>query len=142
MDLKVSTAALDGTGILVVSVEGELDLATAERLEAPTEVARDADCALLLDLSQCSFIDSTGLRTVLQGCQALGSCGDELVVVTGRDSPVQKMLSLTGIDLSVRVFRTQGEAVAWLETDRFHDATPASLDASSNGGPSTATISP
>lgn len=130
MDLKVSTAALDGTGILVASVEGELDLATAEQLDAPTEVARDADCALLLDLSQCSFIDSTGLRTVLQAYQALGACGDELVVVTGRDSPVQKMLSLTGIDLSVRVFATQGEAVAWFETDRVHDTNPVQLSGS------------
>jgi anti-sigma B factor antagonist len=138
MDLKVSSAALDGTGILVVSVEGELDLATAEQLQAPTEVARDADCALLLDLSACSFIDSTGLRTVLQAYRALGAGGDELVVVTGRDSPVQKMLSLTGIDLSIRVFATREEAVAWLGSERVHDATPASLDASTNGGLSTA----
>lgn len=138
MDFKVSTAAFDGTDILVVSVEGELDLGTAKQLAAPTEVAVNADCALLLDLSACSFIDSTGLRTVLHAYRALGESGDAMVVVTGRDSPVKKLLSLSGIELVVRVFTTRRNAIAWLASERVHAATPASLHASSNGGPSIA----
>jgi anti-sigma B factor antagonist len=138
MDFKVSTTAVDGTGVLVVSVAGELDIATAERLAEPTEVAVEAECGLLLDLSECSFIDSSGLRSVLHAHRELREIGETMVVVTGRNSPVRKMLSLTGIDLSVRIFATRGDAIAWLDTEVAPDAVRASLDTSINGGPSAA----
>jgi anti-sigma B factor antagonist len=138
MDFKVSTTAVDGTGLVVVSVAGELDIATAERLAGPTEVAVEAECGLLLDLSECSFIDSSGLRSVLHAYRELGEIGEAMVVVAGRNSPVRKMLSLTGIDLSVRIFATRGDAIAWLDTAAAPDAVQASLDPSLDGGPSTA----
>ena len=135
MDFKVNTAAVDGAGVLVVSVEGDLDIATADRLDQPAEAAVNAGCALVLDLSQCSFIDSTGLRSVLQAHRALAGVGEPMALVAGR-SQVRKMLSLTAIDLSVRVFSTRGEAIEWLRTVEADTraATPRSLSASTNGG--------
>jgi anti-anti-sigma factor len=99
---------------LLVSVEGELDVSTAEQLAVPAEVATRAGCPLVLDLSECSFIDSTGLRAVLRVHQALTEVGEGMAVVSD-GSQVRKMLSVTAIDLSVHVFDTRTEAIAWLD---------------------------
>jgi len=114
MEFKVSTAAVDGTGLLVVSVEGDLDIATADQLAQPVEVAVTAGCALILDLSRCSFIDSAGLRSVLQAHHALAEVGEPMTIVAG--SQVRKMLSLTAVDLRIRVFSTSGEAIESFRT--------------------------
>jgi anti-sigma B factor antagonist len=134
MEFKVSTAAVDGTGLLVVSVEGDLDIATADQLAQPAEVAVNAGCALILDLSRCSFIDSAGLRSVLQAHHALAEVGEPMAIVAR--SQVRKMLSLTAVDLRVRVFSTSREAIESFRTVEEVLATPP-LSASSNPEPTT-----
>src|SRR3954464_6729426 len=106
MDFKLSTATL-------VSVEGELDLSTAEELAEPTRLAVNGGCPLILDLSACTFVDSTGLRFVLNAHKALADCETAMAVVID-NPPVRELFSLTAIDLSVPVFATLDEAVEGL----------------------------
>jgi anti-anti-sigma factor len=131
MDFKLSTATL-------VSVEGELDLSTAEELAKPTRLAVNADCPLILDLSACTFVDSTGLRFVLRAHMALADCGMAMAVVIGNPH-VRELFSLTAIDLSVPVFATLDEAVEWLGAGT-NGAVPPQwwIAASTTGGPSLA----
>jgi len=131
MDFKLSTATL-------VSVEGELDLSTAEELAEPTRRAVNADCPLILDLSGCAFVDSTGLRFVLHAHTALADSGSAMAVVT--DNPhVRELFSLTAIDLSVPVFATVDEAVEWLGAGTNGTVPPQWwVAASTTGGPSLA----
>lgn len=58
----------DESGALVVRVEGELDLATAPRLiDALGEArARESAVPLVLDLERVTFMDSTGVRSLLE----------------------------------------------------------------------------
>jgi anti-sigma B factor antagonist len=126
MEFTVSSATIEGTGLLLVAVEGELDIATAARLEEPAEVAVSVGCPLVLDLSECSFIDSTGLRAVLHTHRVLLEVGEPMALVSD-GSQVRRMLSVTGIDLSVRIFATRDEAFAWLGTGgaRVSEQAPA-----------------
>jgi anti-anti-sigma factor len=112
MDFNVRTATFDGFGGAVVSVEGELGVATAAALAEPAEVAVNTGCPLILDLSECSFINSVGLRFVLQLHNALTEVGEAMALVTDH-SQTRKLLSLTGIDQSVRIFKTRRAAIAW-----------------------------
>jgi anti-anti-sigma factor len=113
MDFNLSSAALDGTAAFLLSVDGELDISTAEQLSKPAATAVRYGRALVLDLSGCSFIDDAGLRFVLRMHNALTAIGKGMVVVTG--SPhIRKLLSITEIDISVRVFAQVDEAIAWL----------------------------
>jgi anti-sigma B factor antagonist len=90
--------------VRIVSVSGELDLASAPKLGTVLEVAAsDPDRALVVDLTACSFIDSTGIRTLLSGARAMAD-GLARVAVVCRDGPVQAALALTGFDKSVRIF--------------------------------------
>lgn len=113
MNFKLSTATLDGIGGWLVSVEGELDISTAEHLAPPCGVAVSTGCPLVLDLSRCTFIDSGGLRFVLRTHTALAETGKPMAVVTDQ-TQVRKLLSTTAIDMSVPVFAELDEAVAWL----------------------------
>jgi len=105
MDFKLSTAT-------VVSVEGELDLSTTEELAEPTRLAVNAKCPLVLDLSACTFVDSTGLRFVLHAHTALAETGTPMAVITD-NAHVRDLFALTAIDLSVPVFANLDEALAW-----------------------------
>ena len=116
MDFKVSSTTIDGTGVLLVSVEGELDIGSAEELVGPTEVAVSAACPLILDLSQCPFIDSSGLRLMLHANHALSDVGARLAVVTDRPQ-AKRLLSVTGTDQRVPLFESLSEAIAWLAAD-------------------------
>ena len=71
---------------------------------------------MILDLSECPFIDSTGLRLTLHLHNGLSN-GDApsaaLAVVA--NPRIRRLFSLTAIDLSVGVFATRDEALDALE---------------------------
>lgn len=113
MDFNVSTAPIEGKGGLIISVEGELDIATVEQLAAPVGAAVASGRHLVLDLSACPFIDSTGLAYVLRAHSSLAKEGRAMAVVAGRGE-VRKLFSLTAIDRSVPVFAALDDAVALL----------------------------
>ena len=57
----------DGTTVLMLF--GELDLAYADRLSSRLAELRDRGQAVILDLDRLEFIDSSGLRVLLQATQ-------------------------------------------------------------------------
>lgn len=69
-------------GATRIRVRGELDLATAPRLEQEL-LARVRAEAVVLDLREVTFLDSSGLRAVLIGSQEAAAAGRRLVVVPG-----------------------------------------------------------
>jgi anti-sigma B factor antagonist len=78
--IAVETLA-DGTRL--VSVWGEVDLSTAPHLERVLEDAtRAGDEDVLIEFSQDSFIDSTGLSVLIQTAKRLEAAGRSLRVTT------------------------------------------------------------
>ena len=75
---------------------GELDLATRGRLEQAIDDLRDTGAdRLILDLRSVSFLDSSGLRLVLELYAAARGDGFELHLVPGPPH-VQRIFELTG----------------------------------------------
>jgi anti-sigma B factor antagonist len=82
--------------VATVVVSGELDIATAQQLSAI--VAEHGDARLLvLDLNAVTFIDSTGLRVLIEADRACAGTGSRLVVLAG-DGPVRRLLDLCDLD--------------------------------------------
>jgi anti-anti-sigma factor len=111
---KASIAELEN-GIRVVSVRGELDLGTAPELEGPLEEAIGAKEPLLLDLSECEFIDSTGIAMIVRAWQQL--CNGHpagMVAICGSAEQVRRMLEVTGLEHAIPVHRSREEALAAL----------------------------
>jgi anti-anti-sigma factor len=78
----------------VVTLRGELDLATAPRLgDLLDEIAGDA----ILDLRQVGYIDSTGVRLLLRRDADFRSRGRTLTILRG-SRVVQRMFELTDAD--------------------------------------------
>lgn len=81
---------------VTVPLNGELDFATAFDVEMKLEQAiRDAD-EVVVDLSQLDFIDSTGIRTLLEAHQAARRDGVTLRLLPGPDA-VQRVFEMTGL---------------------------------------------
>lgn len=106
-------------GIRLLKVDGELDLSTASRLEGPLEEAIDSPtAAVLIDLTDCTFIDSTGIALVVRAWQrvdaAAGNGGEGGLVLCCQNDQVRRVLEVTGLEHSLRVFGTREEAVVAL----------------------------
>lgn len=83
-----------GPGSCEVRIEGEVDLAVADRLR---DALACADCeSTLVDLGACEFIDSTGIAVIVQAQQERGQDGGGLVVHSASDQ-VLRVLALTGL---------------------------------------------
>jgi anti-anti-sigma factor len=94
--LEVTTQ--DSGGQVTVSLRGELDLSSVGKVEeALKRVEADGPSLLILDLSQLSFLDSTGLRAVVTADERAREDGRRLVVVRGPVA-VQRVFSITRLE--------------------------------------------
>jgi anti-sigma B factor antagonist len=105
-----------GDGIQAIAVRGELDLGTAPELEGPLEGALErGEGPILVDLSECEFIDSTGIALIVRAWQRLdGAEGSRDLVICSRNDQVRRVLDVTGLDVSIPVHRSREEALASL----------------------------
>ena len=82
----------------VVSVIGEIDLFTGPRFESALLGALDGGAVeLVVDLSECGFMDSTGIRILLSINEQFDRSRRPVAVVTD-DPKVRQVLELTGVD--------------------------------------------
>lgn len=90
-------------GSTVVSISGELDIATADRLtKAFDGLSVERGGRLAVDLSSVEFMDSTGLRLLITANRTAGEVGYEFAVVTG-SSPAKRVFELTKMDDHIKV---------------------------------------
>ena len=87
-------------GRVVVGVAGEIDVATAPELERALAEA-GAEKRVVLDLSECQFIDSSGLRTLLGARSAAESAGGSLALVVA-DPGLLRVFEVVGSATSSR----------------------------------------
>ncbi|MEW6155060.1 MAG: STAS domain-containing protein [Actinomycetota bacterium] len=90
-------------GSPVVRVTGELDVATAPRLQQELQALSGSAPALVtLDLAETEFIDSTGLRAIVVAVKDLRASGGDLVVRSPSPSTA-RLLEISGLSAVVRV---------------------------------------
>ena len=88
----------DGPDRVHVELSGELDLATAPKLEDELRRIEDVGPALIvLDLRPLTFMDSSGLRALLATDARAREAGRRLVLIRG-DERVQRVLRITRLD--------------------------------------------
>jgi len=99
---KVRSETLDD--VQVIAVQGELDLNTAPQLEEPLSAALSSNGpALLIDLADCEFIDSTGIALIVRAWQQLDSNGQSQsrFALCCINDQVQRLLDITGLEASI-----------------------------------------
>jgi anti-anti-sigma factor len=94
VEFQATSERLDD-GTMVVSVTVELDLYTVQELERVLPDAAGAG-RVVVDLSQCTFLDSTALGVLVEASRRLDGGAPLLVVAASAE--VLRPFELTGLD--------------------------------------------
>jgi len=101
----------------VVRLGGELDLATAKQLtDALDAIDLTTPGRVVIDLSDCDFIDSAGLAAILHGAHRATEAGWS-VRIACPEGNLRDLLRITAIDQSIPVVGTRNEALAAMGLD-------------------------
>ena len=110
--LKVRTTHSDG-GVLTVTAEGELDIASDDALRVAIADAAVSARDVVLDLRRITFCGSSGIALILDAQRALG---DRLRLLAGDE--VRRVLELTGLS---RLLGSGSDAGEPAETEERSD---------------------
>lgn len=93
---------------VLIEVSGELDLDSVNELEAPL-LAAVAEPPVILDLTGCGLVDSSGLALILRAWRAAppDRASPMVVVATGA---VRNLFKLTAIEIAIPVLSSRSEA--------------------------------
>jgi anti-sigma B factor antagonist len=96
MIMQIATAP--GSDRYVITVSGEVDLATSPALDAAILAAIESDTsALAIDLTDVSFMDSSGLGVIVRGLKRCREADKDLDLVITNER-VLKVFGITGLD--------------------------------------------
>jgi anti-anti-sigma factor len=106
-------------GIRAFTVRGELDMNTAPELENGLEgVVTGEGARVVIDLTECDFIDSTGIALIVRSWQRLDSGGEGAgrgrLVLCCENTQVMRLLRITGVESSISVHAQRDGALAEL----------------------------
>ena len=86
----------------VLTLVGELDTAAARDVDdAVDELVGNGVRTLVIDLGQISFIDSSGLRSLIRARQALGS--EDAIRLRSPQAATLRLLEITGLEDQFRL---------------------------------------
>ena len=115
---EVETQEIEG-GVTAMTIRGELDMNTAPDLERSLDAASAQESpAILIDLSECEFIDSTGVALIIRAWQKVdrdGGDGNGRLVLCCPNSQVRRLLDITGVESSISMHDSVEDARAELQ---------------------------
>lgn len=97
MDDRLQLDMTDDGDPVVLTVTGELDLTTTDALHDSVAAHLTAGRSVVLDLSGLSFVDSTGLSTLVKLNQAAGDAGSAFQLRAVPDHAM-RLMTITKID--------------------------------------------
>jgi anti-sigma B factor antagonist len=96
----------------VLALRGELDVATVPRLAEPLREALAAGkTAVVIDLGELTFLDSTGLMVLLNGLRRVVRQGGNLAIVCTNPT-VLRLFDITGTATTFTVVDSRERALA------------------------------
>ena len=117
LEVRYSTAH----GAAVVVLGGEHDLSTALRLTQTLRQLARSGCAVVVDLSDTSFIDSSIVNALVDGRAAMEQANSSLRIVLAAGSQPRRVADLLGLPASFVGYATLDEALAPLEPGGVRD---------------------
>jgi anti-sigma B factor antagonist len=91
---RVTLVVLDDEA--VVRVAGEIDILAQEPLRSAIAEARSIGRRLVVDLSETTFMDSTGLTVLLEAWRAQTDAGSEMILRSPSPA-VRTLFDITGV---------------------------------------------
>jgi anti-anti-sigma factor len=95
-----------------LTATGEIDLASVGLLEAEINASLDSGVDfLVIDLMGVTFLDSTGLRSLLATHTKLEEAGGRLALIVA-GGPVMRLFDVTGIESALNIYPSVDAATA------------------------------
>lgn len=91
----------------VITVTGEVDLASSPELDAMIERTLSDKC-LVVDLSRCTYIDSSALSVFVRTYKSRGS---QLRIVIPPESRIRRLFELTKLDVVLSIVPNRDAAL-------------------------------
>jgi anti-sigma B factor antagonist len=109
--LAITTEEADAASV-VIRLKGEVDLYTCPELKQELlRVIADGATLVVVDLSETTFIDSTGLGVLIRGVERL-QAGDGRLAVVCTDPNMRKVFEITGLNRVFTIYSSRDEALA------------------------------
>ena len=103
------------SGIMIATLEGEIDLSNAAELEVAIShaVANEA-LGLVVDLVRVGYLDSSGVTLLFNLARRLSRRQQEFVVVVPGEAHVREILTLSGAAEALALHESLAEALSEL----------------------------
>jgi anti-sigma B factor antagonist len=115
MDQDLAIAVHRQLGHVLVTVVGEIDIATAPQLRAQLTGLAGTGQRVIVDLGQVRFSDAAGLGVLAGAAGQAAASGGSLLLAAARPQ-LRRLLAITGLDRHIPVTATVAEARAALRT--------------------------
>ena len=117
MDLNIIEEQRENN-ITILKLEGELDVYTSPKLKEKIVTLISAERPfVVLDLEGLSYMDSTGLGVMAAGLKRVRENDGNIVLVSPRKI-IQKILEITNMDVSLKIYQSSEEAIAKLAIEK------------------------
>ena len=102
-----------GTWSALIHVEGEVDMGSVGGIEIATRrEAEKGAIAVIIDLSDCPFIDSSGIAVILRLQDELATRDIPMRLVLPATDPVRRrLIALAGLDRALAILESEVDAV-------------------------------
>ena len=104
MDVKTS----EKEGVFIFQVNGEINISTSPDLKKQFE--KQPSKKIVVDLEKVTYIDSSGLATLVEILKKTKSQGG-MLGLSGMSDKVKSLFEITKLDKLFSIFRSQDEAL-------------------------------
>ncbi|MEA2125657.1 MAG: anti-sigma factor antagonist [Solirubrobacteraceae bacterium] len=102
--------------VVVLTATGEMDAATVSRLDAVIDEAiSEHGCHVVLDAAAVTFVDSTGITSLISGLRRLNRSRRRLALAFPAGGPLHRALEVTGLDHTFECHPSVDDAVSALD---------------------------
>lgn len=108
-NLRVHVASSEAYA--VITVAGDVDATTTGQLHEAVIRAREISAHLVFDLAEMTFMDSAGIRVLLDAFHHTQTEGGSIALSAPRPSP-RKVMELVGLADHIPIYDSPAEAVA------------------------------
>ena len=105
MSMNIDSKLNNENGFWDVSLQGELDVSTADKVKAHLHnLADEKILDMKINLENLDYIDSTGLGAMIGVLKKLKTDNKEIYIINPK-SNVKKIFTITGLD---KIFKVEG----------------------------------
>ena len=110
--MRIETSLRHHGDIPVLDVVGEIDIYTTPQFkEAVTAAISENKPAIIINMAQVTYMDSSGFGTLLSATKRLKPI-DGALYLTGCNDAIQRMLQITRLNTIFGVYASEDEALA------------------------------